>query len=153
MDVFVVRFAEDDSPDRRHHLARLGQGALRFGVAQAEGSALVACGRPSTRLRTMSRSQAQALLLSGDGAPLVGGLEEWVARLARAVAPEAIPRDLQAVLAPESEHRFEAGESFEPRKGVLWVRLEPGRAHLFGHSEWHVADGGSVVPVAPGAWL
>jgi len=134
---------------RRRMLAHLEPGRVVFcaPLAREHGAALV--------LSPIERATVQVMVLErawgGEraGGELPAALDDWIQQLEGLVLAGAAPRGSVFADGPE-EVWLEPGQSFQPRRGVVWARVEEGVVRYPGASAIELAG---LVPLGTGLWL
>ena len=157
VDLFLVETTNGVPSGLRHHVLTAGPGALLFGVDGDDAFppvGLLAVGMSGARIVEMDLHALRAW--GADpvrGRAVLPAVEGWVAGLTEAMARPITPRpSLDALLAPGESCTLEPRRRLGCRHNVAWIDTG-GIPPFFLDTEEVPGDEGSLLPLAPGAWI
>ncbi len=152
-DVFLVQVRDGAASGLRHHLVRVPQGQVIFGVPpRADGCALLAVPTPGAGLRATPRTTWPARLpATGGGSSLVEAVDAWITTASRALAGDGLPRVFEVLETGQAVVVTDQPRVLLPRDGVVWVTLSEGTAHFLGDDQMPI--GSEAFPVAASGWI
>jgi len=153
VDVFAVAAADGEPKGMRTHVLSVAAGEVLFGISEERSSALLASGRVGTRVRAFSLARLREIANDGKKEEVAELLEAWVTNATRGVLKLLPPKRIRDDLEAGKEVRFAAGEDFQPRQGVVWVRHEDGESLFAGRTLLPCLELEHFFPHARGAWL
>lgn len=147
VDLFAVRESAGGEPSRRHHLFRVEQGSVVFGLSgirdtSGNSMTVIAVGGLETEIVIDRRSR----FVDRDG------IDAWTARVAGTIAtpPESAVVEQAAI---GSRYTLTSGEIFRlSGRRVGWIGIEHGTIGIMEMPEAY-GSGECPLPIAAGTWI
>lgn len=153
VDVFAVAVADGEPKGMRTHVLSVAAGELLFGISEERSTALLASGRVGTRVRALDLGRLREIANDGKKEEVAELLEAWVTNATRGVLKLLPPKRIRDDLEAGKELDLAAGEDFQPKRGVVWVRHEDGESLFAGRTLLPCLELEHFFPHARGVWL
>lgn len=147
VDLFAVRESAGGEPSRRHHLFRIEEGAVVFGLPSVRDDSGNSIG-----VIAVGGLDTSVVIDNRDRFADRNKIDAWTAKIAGtiAVSPESAIVEQAAV---GSRHALASGNILRlSGRRVGWTRVERGSISVMESPQIHAA-GNVPVPMAPGTWM
>jgi len=158
IDLFAVRIRGGTGRGPPQPVCRLAANTLVWGLrppAGADGLAFWLRAEPGTRLRPVPAASLAGLVVPGEErCGVMPALDRWIAAISDGVVAHLPPprRDPDRPIGIGERLVPAEGARIGSRRGVVWVRPDPGRVRYI-DSVWLEADGDLLVPLTPRSWI
>ena len=156
VDLFSVRFEENQPEGSRFYFFTAGEGELLFGIANANPDfkrGLIAVPSADAEIILIETERIKEIWRRpGFSEPLTTLLELWIGHLSHGISKDVNPRT-DLMIEAASDVMLESGVKVRAKKGIIWVEFLSGNALFLGMKEIDDSGGKKRFPITRDSWL